>query len=996
MGRIDDILLLEKAGRLPTEMQADLDILRKAGRVPPTPTQNVGTAPRDADISGVREAAATAVEIGAPILGGIAGAGAGPLGAIGGSAAGGVAGRYAAEKIRGRDVTGRELLASGAVAAIPGGAAAKATRAGASILKRTLAYAAEGAVIGAGSTAVSAAIEEDRRPTAREVVTGAAAGAATGGLLGAAFGRRVGAANKVNDDASRATAVVAQAEAGGPPVVGTEPPPPGQRRIILPGETPPPDAGESVVLFGPDGKVLPNAGPILEKRMSVPLAETLKSDVLKRADEATAALASLSPDVKKQRFFRQLNAAVKDGLFNPEETVAQLHKNGWTMQQFFAEEVAGTFSKFEADVSAAGRVLGTLGLEKKRIMAALAADPETRKLVDDLAVAGGVDNPMWRLWWEVVDLDDVRRAAIIGQLATGHRNAVTQAGRLALEIPVDTLRGTFERFGMGAERPAGNPLATLYGFASSLRPRNTESVLKLLDGIGPEGGILAKKLFGSPISEAAALSQGALTGRPFRGLGRRMRQTRAEGLAERRFIKATLGPVADAATAYSALQENFFRRAALQSRLMQRARQKKLTWKQVQESPGLLSADDFEDALGHALGITFAAEPAGELGKLFLQGVRKTQPFSTQFIAFPRYLANFGKFFLDFNPVGALRLFSPTIRKERGSKVLSEAIVGTALLGAGTALRMSDRAGEKWYEMKTADGDERMNMVGLAGPFLPYLFLGELVARRLREEPTPRQMEPQDYLQGIAGLRLSPATTAMFDVYSKRKTLQEGLETSVGEFVGGFSVPLRTIRDFSAAFGNESDRLYLDPRDVVEMPGDIRTRALNPTIQNIPELGEKLKRPAAVSAVTGEKKKSEKPAQRQLFGATYRIPTDLGAELDRLGLDEFDLVKTTGAPKIDRELARRIGPLAQAVAPIILDLPGYETATPAIQKYIWHKLFLRFAKEAREDLKETNPTIPLAQKLARKFSGGKKDIALEQGVDIEKMARQLVTQAPGE
>lgn len=992
MGRIEDILLLEQAGRLPPEMQADLDVLRKAGRIP---TQNVGTAPRDADISGVREAAATAVEIGAPILTGIAGAAAGPFGAVVGSAAGGVAGRYAAEKIRGRDVTGRELLASGAVAAIPGGAAAKITRTGAGILKRTLAYAAEGAVIGAGSTAVSTAIEEDRKPTAREVITGAAAGAATGGLLGAAFGRRVGAANKVNDDASRATAAVAQTEAGGPPIAATEPPPPGQRRIILPGENPPP-IDEPVVLFGPDGKVLPNAGPILEKRMSVPLAETLKSDVLKRADEATTALASLSPDVKKQRFFRQLNAAVKDGLFNPEETVAQLHKNGWTMQQFFAEEVAGTFSKFETDVSAAGRVLGTLGLEKKRIMAVLSADPETRKLVDDLAVAGGVDNPLWRLWREVVDLDDVRRAAAIGQLATGHRNAVAQTLRLALEVPVDILRRTFERLGMGAERPAGNPLATLYGFAASLRPRNTESVLKLLDGIGPEGGILAKKLFGSPISEAATLSQGALTGRPFRGLGRRMRQTRAEGRAEKRFIKATLGPVADAATAYSALQENFFRRAAFQARLMQRAGQKKLTWKQVQENPGLLSADDFEDALSHALDITFAADPKGELGKLFLKFVRSGQPITTQFASYPRYMANFGKFFLDFNPAGAIRLFSPSVRKERGSDVLAKAIVGTAMLGAGVALRMSDRAGEKWYEMKSEDGTERLNVIGLAGPYLPSFFLGELVARRLRDEPTPRPISPQDYLQGLAGLRLSPATTAMFDMLAKRKDFPEALDTMVGEFIGGFSVPLRTIKDFSAAFGNESERLYLDPRDVLEMPGDIRTRVLNPTIQNVPELGEKLKRPAAVSAVTGEKKKSEKPAQRQLFGATYRIPTDLGAELDRLGLDEFDLVKTTGAPKIDRELARRIGPFAQAAATIILETPGYKTATPAVQKYIWHKLFLRFAKSARADLKETNPALPLAQKLARKFGGGKKEIALEQGVDIEKLTRQLVTQAPGE
>lgn len=43
MARIDDLLLLEKSGRLPPEMQADLDLLRKSGRVPPLE----GAAPAD-------------------------------------------------------------------------------------------------------------------------------------------------------------------------------------------------------------------------------------------------------------------------------------------------------------------------------------------------------------------------------------------------------------------------------------------------------------------------------------------------------------------------------------------------------------------------------------------------------------------------------------------------------------------------------------------------------------------------------------------------------------------------------------------------------------------------------------------------------------------------------------------------------------------------------------------------------------------------------------
>lgn len=996
------------------------------------------------EVGFARKAAATAVEIGAPVLGGIAGAPFGPAGVVAGGGLGGAAGRFAAEKIRGEDVTGRELLASGVVGAIPGGAAHRLIgKAGAGLAKRAVVHGAEGAVIGAGADIAQTGIETGELPTIGSVLKSAAGGATIGGALGGTFGKRAvrkagGAAEEVADEAAaKAVTVNAVDEAVPPP---PELPPRGQRQIVLPGESVPPRPGEPATLFDAKGRpIKSNIAPVLETTTSQPLSDTLRDDVMAQAEEAADALRKLSPELQKQRFFRQLGGAIKDGLFDPKGTLEVLQKNGWTMREFFESELEGTLSQFEEGASGAGRLLNRLKQEKARILAVLHEDPETRKIVDDLAVAGSEGNFFSKLWQEFRDLDDVGRASVTGQMATGQRNAVTQAGRLMLEVPKDVVQAAFEKLGFSTTMPAGNPLATLWGIGAASKPRDTEKVLSMLDKLGPEGEIIVRRLFGTSTSETPFIP-GSKTGRPIRGLPRAMQRTFREGVRDRRIIRTVLGPVANALTAFNQLQENFFRRGAFQARLMQRAEQKGVKWAAVQENPGLLDPEDFEDALSHSLDISFANQPESEAGRMMLEFARFTQPLSTRFVTFARYVANYGKFFMDFNPAGSLRLLSPGreveiskaikaksrlahLRKEgtltpgteaklrrvikqapKGSAdVLAKAVTGTALLGAGTALRLSKHAGEKWYETKGGpvgpDGEptERNNIVGLAGPFLPWTFLGELVARQIRDTPSP-PMSGEDYAQGLAGLRLSPGTKALFDAVSKRQNAGEAIQTvldrTVSEFIGMFSVPLRTIKDFAAEFGGESERLYLDPREVLEI-GDHRTKLLNPTIQNVPGLGKALDRPAAVSAITGRPRAGERTGRRQLTGLTARTPTPIGTALDRLGISEFEVSPRTGNPKLDRELSVRTGALAQAVGNPFVQTQTFQQATPAEQKLLITKLFTGFRRKALDNLRRTNPELAAAKGIEDKFTELEKEVAKERGFDVDELIFQVTKRAPG-
>lgn len=1017
----------------------------------------------------LRRGAAFGARVGLPIAGFVGGtiATANPLGGIAGGIAAGGVGEALAEKIEGEELDPRKIAANAVISGIPAGPAARAAVTGAKTVgRRVVLGALEGAGQGALSTAVQTGIEEGRLPTATEAAVGTGAGAG----LGALFGRLLRPAyGGVADDVDRQAKFKFAGEAAEDAPI----PPHGKRQIVLPDEpspVPAPEGAEQLRLFTKDGHVTAEAAnSVLVERAGVPFYDKLRDDFTASATATVDALGKLPKDVQKQRLFKQLNAAVQGGLFDPAETTVFLRRHGLSMAEFMDRE-------FMRSTTEAGQSLQRLSAIKKKMIAVASQDPDARRVLDMLATAKKEDDGAFtRFWQEIVDLDDVSRATVIGQMATATRNGWTQAARTLLDIPVEGFILGMQKVGL---RPVvngrkGNPLATLWGLSKAARRGNTDEVLDLLEKLGPKGELSARELFGSGLSESpftqtitgglvktarrgplqgvrARVFDQPRTGQAFRGLPRRMKETIVKGVQEGRVVKTVLGPVADAATAMNQVQENFFRRAVFQAKLAARTEARGAKWGDVVKNPAKhLTDDDVDFAIRESLEATFAAEPTSKGGKKFLQIMRSAQPISTQLLTFPRYFTNYGKFIMDFNPAGAVKLFGGAPRKGRraaselaareagkataenpfldafrdatkkdlqqfvgegldsGTRSIARATVGTAMLGAAWGWRESKFAGEKWFEIAPhgRENEKRVNIVGLFGPFLPFAYMGEVMAQ-LDGGRERRPLEVKDAIQGAAGLRLTPGVKAFMQAAARSEGFYEAAVTAAGETLGRFTVPLRSIKDFHSAYGDvagveSQEDLYYDPRQVLEL-GKRRTRLLNPTIQNIPGLGAKLDRPASVSVFTGEELKSEAPVLRQVGGATQRSATRFQIEAERLGFDSFDFIpgkglpNTDAKPKIQRELTRRVGAMAKVVGEKLIDSPEYQKLPRTLKRKFFKRIFQRLAKKAREHLEETNPELAAAAKLSRKFNRDDKEFLQEElGVDINEEVFKLGKAAPG-
>jgi hypothetical protein len=124
-----------------------------------------------------------------------------------------------------------------------------------------------------------------------------------------------------------------------------------------------------------------------------------------------------------------------------------------------------------------------------------------------------------------------------------------------------------------------------------------------------------------------------------------------------------------------------------------------------------------------------------------------------------------------------------------------------------------------------------------------------------------------------------------------------------GTFLAGFTVPLRTFKDFVSHFSDEEAIL----RYTKENPLVGRAMA------NIPLASRLL--PEAPSLTRAEPLKNESPLLRQLTGLSLRREKNfLEKELDRLGIQVSQLWPKTGNTEVDRLIAKEVGPIMERVS----------------------------------------------------------------------------------
>ena len=355
------------------------------------------------------------------------------------------------------------------------------------------------------------------------------------------------------------------------------------------------------------------------------------------------------------------------------------------------------------------------------------------------------------------------------------------------------------------------------------------------------------------------------------------------------------------------------------------------------------------DAAQQARAITFSEEATGVVGRQMASLIEgPLGPLLTLEFPFPRFMASYANFLIDHSPAGMLRMFGGT-RDAAGrfifnasdpalvARKLGQVTIGTGMLSMALALRNSDSAGELWYEAKVPGIDKMVDTRPFAPLLAPYLWLAEAM-RKIDQGESLSSMSTTDLAAGMLGLsRIQGVGTLGLQFLQGQLTLQtatENLESIIGDVLGSFTVPFRTLKDIT------NDQRNVDRR------GSTMARLFGPVAGNIPFAGEILGLPENVNPTTGKSSTAREPVNVLGVPVPAGVLRQLGVStvdkgeaetlLNKLGVEAFEikprttLSSTSGlrrqAQPIGRDLDRRI---AQIMAPSVI------AVTSLLKKQVW-------------------------------------------------------------
>lgn len=886
------------------------------------------------------------------------------------------------------------------VGAIPMGGIA--TRAGVSAAREVGETAAvraiQGAVVGAGSDQARSVLETGQTMSIEDSLKSAVTGAVVGGTFGGVEGKlrtratlggvggRLGnatadAAAGVSDLQAEAARLRARLEKYVSSGVGDSPDA-GHLRArlaeidaILQGNDLRPPEGPQGELFEPRAgdPSDPRRGPrpvgqqatpdaitnIYQQTLKTGVSRQIRDDFRAHGKETVKELLKTEASQEGRRLYLQMAEAalgdndISDGLLK----VLARSQGSLTLKDVF-EFNRRNGGGFLTTASDAGRHLAYLSHVQRRFQKLIDSDPELMKL----AMEAG-----WKMkyipWWsKALDraqtTETFRRVMMVGQFVTAFRNAGTNIGAVGWDVATTGAKHTLPKFlggtGKGARHGAREMAHYVNEAWHSLQRGNTKEI----------DDLFVQAMGGGPADEMAA--------RQFKRERLRNDLGKVEDLTaigdRTKFgdtgVRPSLARIEAGVTWLGRTSEDFFRRTVFQQKFNERLRD--LGKKSVDD----LTPEEMDDALGYgvhaALRETFALDPTSERGKRIMDAYQTLSPITGLVQPFPRYWVNAMKFALDYNPLGWTRLVSKKSRDaqkaihgpDRVAEIAARGMIGSGLLMGGVALRAGSNAGDKWYEVKGDDGTT-YDLRGTAGPFLPYLFLGHVAVNGVKN------LTAEDWMQGMTAVQRTPTViTGLSDAArGDAMTFRKGIERIAGEWVGGFTVPLRTIKDVLAADNASSEGVFYDTSEPLDIGGILETHVLNPTIQNVPLLGQALDRPAARSITTGAPRRAEHPAWRQATGVMKERRTPLETELKRLGLAENLLLPKTGISKANRALTERTGKLAHHFSDNLLARPDYKKENDAGKRAMIRKFYSHIRKIALTHLERTDPALRAALKL---------------------------------
>lgn len=586
---------------------------------------------------------------------------------------------------------------------------------------------------------------------------------------------------------------------------------------------------------------------------------------------------------QSQKIFRRIGDALGSGEIDVANLPDILKK--YNMQP-------AEFAQMYVDnISRAGKELNILSQYARKIKQTLPT--EAQGILKDL----GNEPPT--LWENISDgfkkIENVRRAMLVSQIATASRNLISQGTRYGLQIFDDVLAGAGEALtGKKTLAQSLSPLKQdLFAIGRKLNKTDRNNLNDLLDKFPVEQA----RLLSAPVQDVTLASKAA------RALN---------------YLNTS--------------QEYFFRKLAFDAKATSIAERNGLGMSQ-------LTGDHINEAVQHALNLTFASAPKkGTAGSAVL-GVYSKFPFLTALgNTFPRFWLNSTKFLWDFSPGGYAKLLDPAFRKTLASsepreaiQALSKATLGTMMWSGAVALRHSKYAGDKWYEVRP-DPDKNPNKVvdiRAYAPFSTYAFLADAVFK-------PEGLTGMDWIQNSIGInRIAGSGLIIVDMVRSGtpEKFQEKVKQFAGQYLGGFTTPFRTIKDVVANWDKEES--YYRETKLNPLAG--------PAIANIPYVDRML--PRAVSPTTAGPTRNKNPLFRQLTGITINDKSNIQSEVDRLGLDA--LRPKTGSAKLDYEITNRMGYAGEVMGNALIQNPGYQGLDDDTRKEMLTGLFSQIRSGAK-------------------------------------------------
>jgi len=612
---------------------------------------------------------------------------------------------------------------------------------------------------------------------------------------------------------------------------------------------------------------------------------------------------------------------------------------------------------FMADLSDAGRILQAAGQSKKAFLASMRGFNHSLNDVASFDVFGFSKEmkDMSAKLSKAVDEGDVRKylktsgeelgglrkadaarlAFMTSQTATTFRNVVSGYSRVGMDILTQGLDNGLARItGTKKLGPNSDVWSIAYGLTNKKEAALVEQIFE--KGFQDKAGRMFKQL--ADIADATGARGGN------HKVGRLEKASRQ-------------------LNALNTISDNMFKRAAFVGNLKRELNTmytqavkdptayKKISGKEIKEADfdliQIIKNGRFNDTFASKQGrealdrivedtlyFTYQKTPDSALARSIISGIHSAPFVGTALAPFPRFMMNAMRYTYEYSPV-----FLMTNKQARGEILnvgksilgmqkdelitsynnAAKGLVGTGMFAGATAFRMSEHAGENWYEGRTPSG--KTYDLRPFFPAAPFLFFGDIAARLMKDEPVFKNRDTfTSAIQALtgaqfkAGLGVYALEKAFDDLTNNDLDISDKFEVMGAEYFGNlfstFTIPITSAQDLYNTFlAPDSERVVKDMNKK-----DAFSLLVNRSLQRIPANNaieknlEKLIGNSTGYKAPKDRKSSTKeglmrrvaPITRQTAGLLLNEKKNkFESEMDRLKIRSYSKFPRTQNPEYD-------------------------------------------------------------------------------------------------